>query len=303
MADRWVVGDTPHLQNSFRDGDTLTDPGTVTLTVTDPEGVATSYTHADGELVRASTGEYYRNHLVDQPGKWAYRWTVTGAVADISDGTFTVHAAGTDPLDVLTTDEARPILKVGESDIAQNARLASAVTALSGRLDEMCGPIVAREIEDEEHRRVCSDRLWLRHRPVLEVTLLTEYTQTGTPTVLTADTPTVKPANGYSADQRDQADGLSGRLWRTTSGYPTRFADTVVATYWPGRFADTGLVGAVFKEAAAVILINWWQQVLAQPAVAGDPLDLPAYRFPRFAVPDAAIDMLAGEIQYDPGIA
>lgn len=92
MAERFVVGDTVTLSNTFKVSGTATDPTTVSLTVTDPTGTATTYTYAGATITRTSTGLYTKNITASTAGRWAYRWTGTGTAADVESGVFDVVA-------------------------------------------------------------------------------------------------------------------------------------------------------------------------------------------------------------------
>lgn len=295
MAERWVVGDTPHLETSFYNGDTLTDPTTVTLTVTTPAGVATSYTFAGGTVTKASTGIYYRNVAVSEAGKWSYQWTATGAVADVATGTFTVHPAALDALDVLTSDEARDILKIGSLDQTQAARLASAVTAVSRRLDDEYGPIVKRTIAAKTYEPSCWD-LWV-DGPIYSTPALTitEYNTSGAGQLLTLETYDTKPAHGYRLEARSGlGGGYTGRI-RRTAGTSQQTWGTVRITYVAGRFSDTGTVDPVFKEAASHLLEAQWEQV--RPHTDSNDDDLPVFVIPREVMDEAMAVIPVNELR------
>lgn len=292
MADRHVVGDTVRLKNTFKVAGTVTDPTTVALVVTDPSLVATTYTWAGAEVTKASTGVFYRDVTVDEAGLWTYKFTGTGTAADVVTRTFTVQTAAVESLDVLTYDEAAAALKIGTTDIDNSARLQQAITGISRTMDDRFGPIVKRAVTEEAHP--CGGEVWVTgpiySTPGLTVT---EYDTSGTSTVLSLEDYDTKPANGYRLERRSGlGGGYTGRICRRVSTAAGSFGETVLFAYTAGRYSDTGTVDAVFKESASVSLINWWQQVLAQIPQAGQELDLPGYRFPRYAVPDAALDIV-----------
>lgn len=294
MADRHVVGDTVRIARTFTVDGSPVDPATITLVVTDPSGnVEGTYTYAGGSITKLSTGSYYKDLAVDEAGKWSCKWTSTGTGADVAVRTFTVHAASVEALDLLTYGEGAEALKIGSADTENAARVQSAITAVSRRLDDLCGPIVRRTVTAETHWTAGADHINLRLRPVAAVTTVTEYSSSGTATTLTAETSASKPADGYLAIPRNGLGAtLSGRIERRSGGTGACFDQSVAVTYTAGRYTDTATVDPVFKEAAVVCLINWWQQVLSQPPVAGVDLDLPGFRFPSYAVPNAARDLL-----------
>jgi len=59
----------------------LTDPTTVSLVVTEPDGTRTTYTYAGGGVTRHSSGVFYRDISLASAGEWALRWAGTGAAA------------------------------------------------------------------------------------------------------------------------------------------------------------------------------------------------------------------------------
>lgn len=61
----------------------LADPTTLSFVVTQPDGTETTYTYADGQLTKSSTGVFYRDILFDQGGLWVIRQAATGAVAQV----------------------------------------------------------------------------------------------------------------------------------------------------------------------------------------------------------------------------
>lgn len=56
----------------------LADPTTVSLAVTTPAGVTTTYTYAAGTVTKDSTGVYYREVTLTARGAWEARWDTTG---------------------------------------------------------------------------------------------------------------------------------------------------------------------------------------------------------------------------------
>lgn len=58
-----------------------TDPDTIVLKVSNPSGVKTTYTYGVGQtIVRDGVGQYHADILLNQTGRWWYRWEGTGAV-------------------------------------------------------------------------------------------------------------------------------------------------------------------------------------------------------------------------------
>lgn len=81
------------LTNTFQVAGVDTDPTTITLVVTDPLGVATTYTHAGATITKTATGIYTKDIPCTEAGLWTYVWIGTGAASDVVPGTWFVNAA------------------------------------------------------------------------------------------------------------------------------------------------------------------------------------------------------------------
>jgi hypothetical protein len=79
------------LTNTFSVDDVPTDPTTISLIVTDPEGAATTYTFAALEITKTSTGVYTKDITCDKSGDWMAKWIGTGTVVDTEVVTWTVQ--------------------------------------------------------------------------------------------------------------------------------------------------------------------------------------------------------------------
>ena len=142
------------------------------------------------------------------------------------------------------------------------------VPAVSRRVDELCGPVVARTVTDERHDGGVGF-VRLVYGPAFSITTVTEYAA-GTATVLAEEQDDTLPANGYLIENY-----RSGALLRRrASGSDTRFPlgrRNVKVTYQAGRFANTASVDPKFKLAAASILIGLWSKYGGAWARGGDP--------------------------------
>lgn len=87
-------GGTVTLRGTFKVDSVLTDPTTITLTVTDPSGDETEYTYAEAEVTKDSTGIYSKALACSEVGEWAYTWTGTGDVAAVGTKRFAIRRAG-----------------------------------------------------------------------------------------------------------------------------------------------------------------------------------------------------------------
>lgn len=171
-------------------------------------------------------------------------------------------------IDVLTFEEAMQALSNNSSRVPSNSDVIERlVTAVSQQLDDLCGPIVIREIEDEVvYPENPYAPLALSHHPVVAVTSLTEYVN-GTGTVLTAED--FDTAGDYLIDR--------GNVARRSGFHSLAWNGPVKVTYTAGRFDSTEDVDAKFKRAAEEILIGAQQKYGAAWARGGDPLADPVF--------------------------
>lgn len=207
-----------------------------------------------------------------------------------------------DTYDILTHEEGLAAIGSG-STAANDDKIVPWITAVSRRLDDYAGPVVRRTITGELHDGGCHT-IDLRSFPVTSITSITEYVST-TGTALTAESNSSKPASAYQT-QTYSADAtfLSPRIRRRASGGDALFAtgrQNIAVTYVAGRYANAAAVDAKFKQAASIMLKNFWRS-MQQSAAQVDEFDVPVASFPRFAIPNAVRDLLAGEIHPHAGI-
>lgn len=197
-------------------------------------------------------------------------------------------------LDLLTLAEAKRAINVPASWAVHEDELALFVAGVSGRIDDMCGPVVVREVVEWHDGGESS--IWLRQPPVASVTSVTEYDST-TATVLDPEDEATVPADGYLAE----LDGHFAVVRRRSGGSDLRFGSgrrRVKVAYSAGRFATTSAVDAKFKLAAGAILRRMWQREAGSWARGGDPFagDESVVGFFR-AVDPMVAELLADELR------
>lgn len=151
--------------------------------------------------------------------------------------------------DIVTLAEAKDAIK-GFSGSSWDAELQRWITAVSERVDELYGPVVAREVTE---RLPGGGSMLLLSYPALSFTSVTEYAGTSGTVLSLEDFPGTVSANDYFWE--------SSRPWlltRRASGYDTRFGSPVVVVYQAGRYADTASVGARWKTAVLDVLRRRW---------------------------------------------
>lgn len=253
MADRYVLGDTVTISNTFKVGTTPTNT-TASVLVTEPAG--STFTYTNGTLTNSTTGVYSVSVVCSTSGVWSYVWTGTGAVADVATDTFTVWPTS-DATDVLTLGEAKAVLGLASTDTTLDDYVRTLITAVSNQLDQMCGPIRTRSVTELHDGG--TNMVHLVRRPVYSISNVTEYDGT-TATVLSAESNGTKTSTDYLHD------GTFGRLAsgtivRRSSNLDEAFPAgrrNVSVTFLAGRAASTDGVPAKFKQAAAMMLRNIW---------------------------------------------
>lgn len=210
-----------------------------------------------------------------------------------------------DTLDLITLAEAKSFVSIGAADTSHDAALAQKITAVSRRIDRLCGPVVQRTVTDEVHEGGCQ---WIRVRrwPVASYTTVTEYDATFAQ-VLTQEDFDTQPAEGFLPErwQSSPTGVFNGKLWRRSAGSDGWFPvgrEAVKLTYVAGRAADTAAVDPVFKEAAGNALKNLWRTMETATQLMGE-FDVPAQNFPISIVTKAVRDCCAEEIIDIPGVA
>jgi hypothetical protein len=125
------------LTNTFDLAGTPTDPTTISLTVTDPEGAVVTYTFAALEITRTSAGVYTKDIACNLAGTWAYEWTGTGTVVDAEAGTWDVLDATLGRL-YATVESLRSRLGRDATDTAEGFELHMACFAASRAIENYC---------------------------------------------------------------------------------------------------------------------------------------------------------------------
>lgn len=201
-----------------------------------------------------------------------------------------------DTLDVLTLDEGKRALNIPLADTSFDTEVASYITAVSQRLDDLTGPIVKRTVTDEVHDGGLGFILPV-HTPVLSVTSVAQYTS-GTATTLTAETVGASTTTNYLLIGGGSHESVILRRssWSDSVFAPGR--SNVLITYVAGRFENTASVSPKFKQGAAKMLSLLWKGDQGAGTVTfGAPVEAEGLGIIGFAVPRAVTDLLAEELR------
>jgi len=123
------------LTNTFTVAGVPTDPTTVSLTITTPAGVATTYTFAGGTVTKLSTGVYTKDVTCTEDGIWQYVWTGTGPATDVTAGTWTVFPTELNK-NYCSMEELKSRFRV--EDAVDDFEIKLAVEAASRAIDIVC---------------------------------------------------------------------------------------------------------------------------------------------------------------------
>lgn len=291
------INDTIRVSTTFKNlAGTATDPTAVTAIVVQPDGTSTTYTYlTDAQVVKDSAGVYHIDVTPTTAGTWLIRWRGTGAVATQEETVLSVRSNyAADSLHVISLAEAKHgiNLDVDPTKDKHDDELRRFITAVSRRLDELCGPVVKRTVTDEVHDGG-NGLVFLDKHPVASVTAVKEYSGT-TLTTLTAETVASQIADQYLLDTR------LGLLHRRSSGSDILFTTgraNVLVTYVAGRYDNTAAVDGKFKTAAALILQELWKPAAGRWAQNFAGEEVPLGIMPWAALPRPARELLGDELR------
>lgn len=288
VAQGGVVTLTGKYENAAGD---LLDPTTPLVDIVDADDVERV---TDDSPTRDSLGlySYIFTVPVDGPiGRWAAHFTgvIDGLLAG-ADDEFDVVAPGTivtSTYDLLTLAEGKAALNIDSAVTTFDTEVAAYITALSQRIDDMCGPVVKRSVSAEHHDGGYGV-IWPHVSPVATVGTVLEYSS-GVSTTLTGESLTVAGDfvlldGGTHNSRLSRRSSFSDRTWGT--------AGPVVISYVAGRFDSTAAVSAKFKQAAAKLLTGLWQNDQGAGTATFGATEGTALFGPRW---DLVVEMLALE--------
>jgi hypothetical protein len=90
-----VVGQEVRITATFTNSaGTLTDPTTITIEYKKPDGTVVTGTYAGGQVIKSSTGIYYRDvtPAIGEEGEWLTYYAGTGTIDAAENGRFHVTA-------------------------------------------------------------------------------------------------------------------------------------------------------------------------------------------------------------------
>ena len=139
--------------------------------------------------------------------------------------------------DLLTLQEAKDSLRVGDDDVVLDPELTRIVTAASRLIDTHFGAMVTRTVTAELHGNPRSGMLRLRLSPVSSIT------------TVTVDGTALSSSN-YQVVKQGYDEWLARTAGYQMVPWSSVRLQGIAVTYVAGRYATTALVPALVKEAA-----------------------------------------------------
>jgi len=168
------IGDVYRISTVITNqADTLVDPVSVTLTVTDPAGATTTPTPTND-----GTGLYHADVALTAAGRWRWTWATTTPTG-VDHGFVDVSANPTARLDPLATvDDLEEFVTLTD---AQRARAPALIRNASVQVRRFCRQDFDLVTGDEVVLRPIGTKLRLPQRPVIAVNSVTAVGSNGIP--------------------------------------------------------------------------------------------------------------------------
>jgi hypothetical protein len=250
---------------------TAVNPGTVTATVTLPDGTTSSLTTAT-----STTGTYTTTYLPSQAGRHVYAWSATGAWPQAYADTFEVRNIA--DIGIAGYDEVLEYLNIPASSANEN-EIRRYIDAATDLAEQYCGVVLGRRTYTSELYDGGAEFIRIRNPKVVSVTSVYENGA-------------LLNSGQYVMDytgQRLYRIG-SGTLYATNSyGYFTAGMNNVSVTYVAG-YANPPMSA---KQGVLEIIRHLWttqrgaMNVMGRQ-LAGDEL----YSTPTYSLPRRAMELL-----------
>lgn len=127
------VGDRVNVRHLVYDASGALASATVALTVTDPSG-----TTSNPSVTNTSTGVYDAAFTLSSAGTWTWRWTVSGNVVEVADGSVLAITLAPQPYASLDQLKAR-VLPAGSTSTTHDVQLLDSLYVVSREIDKFCG--------------------------------------------------------------------------------------------------------------------------------------------------------------------
>jgi hypothetical protein len=160
------------VRNVFKVNGVATDPTTISLIVTDPLQVATTYTFGAAQITRNGAGDYQKDIACSIEGDWTYEWVGTGTASDDQAGTWHVFPTQLGKL-YATVEGLKSRLGIGATDTVDDLELHQACFAASRAIEQVCGRHFWRTLSTEVRTFVTDDYYCLNLPPFNDLVSVT----------------------------------------------------------------------------------------------------------------------------------
>lgn len=259
LGDVWAL-----VAYARNDAGVLTNAGTVSLTITLPDGTAVSPTVTNPPT---TTGTYVYDYIPTVAGRHVARWLLTFSGGATAAYTEIVDVAPAADIGIISLADAKAHLNIPATSTGDDEELRAWISATTAVVEFEVGPCLRRTYT----QRVGNGAYWMLHTvPALAVTSVAGVL-TGAATVSFADLD-LDPDTGQV--QRLDGAAFTGGPW--------------TVTYTAGR----AVIPPNVTSAAKIILKHLWetQRGAGRPSWGGQDPDLVAG--PGFAIPHRALELL-----------
>lgn len=227
----------------------------------------TAYAGLPAVVDDVATGAYHVDFTPDSPGVQRWTWTVTNPFAYADQGQAFVRAPGNR---IVSLTEAKNALNKAQNVTADDEEVTDWIDAATYVIEQQVGIVVPRTYTETydggEHT------IFLRRRPVVSITTVTEVMGPGMSTVITAE-----PVGGPYTDSQYLLDGVMLRRRRSGfDGYWAYGCGNVTVTHKAGRAPTPPHV----RTAVLELIGHYWRasQLASRgartSAIANAPQDL-----------------------------
>ena len=267
------IGDVVYLSwTTVNSAGTAVNPGTVTLSITLPDGTTTTATTAT-----AVTGTYTASYTPSQAGRHVYSWAATGTWPQAFNDVFEVRNLA--DIGIVSLDEVKAHLNIPATNTTSDAELERFIDAATDLAQNYCGVILGRKTYTETYNGNGGGFLVLRHPKAISITSVVENSVT-----LVSGTDFYLDLTG----QRLVRIGTSGLYWTNTTGNWSPGIQNVVVTYVAGYVNPP----ASARQGVLEIIRHLWQTQRGAMVALGQGTAEEFYPASTYSLPRRAMELL-----------
>ena len=265
------LGDKVYLSwNTVDTAGNAVNPGTVTASITLPDGTSASVTTAT-----TITGTYTASYTPTVPGRFVYAWNATGSYPQAYADVFEVRDIS--DIGIASLDEVKNHINYNSTSTADDDELRRIIDAATDLAEQYVGQVLGRRTFTNELYDGNSEHLRLRNPKAISITSVYENG-------------VLLPSSAYALDPTGQRLFRvgSGTLYATNSyGYWTGGMQNISVTYVAGWLNPP----ASAKQGVLEIIRHLWQTQRGSMSVGGgrglqgdETYTSPSYSLPRRAM-------------------